>query len=124
MHIIKLDQFEHIYQVDKFEKEYRKLFGKSKKQFQKEQEQLLKNLYLLDDLQREALQLQQFEALAGQSPLCSIRHVSKTNPRIIFVFANIEDDIILLSCTLEKGTVDYDQAIERAKSRWQSLEED
>ena len=44
MDIIKDEQFERVYMVDVFEKEYRKLFGKSKAIYQKEAEQLAVNL--------------------------------------------------------------------------------
>ena len=61
MDIIKDEQFERVYMVDVFEKEYRKLFGKSKAIYQKEAEQLAVNLTLLDAQGTAALEQDQFQ---------------------------------------------------------------
>lgn len=122
--IIKNDDFQHIYQVDVFAREYRKLFKKNDSEFRQEQEKLFQNLTILDTQLQKALELQQFERLTNHRPLCAIRHVSKTNPRVIFVFAESDDAIVLLACTLEKDTSDYDQVIARAVERLRILEED
>lgn len=124
MELIKDERFENIYMVDVFPREYKKLFGKSKAVYQEEHERLARNLYLLDSEMENALQFQQFEQLTNQSPLCSIRHVSKTNPRVIFVFQKTESAVILLACALEKSAKDYDEVIDRAKKRLRLLEED
>ncbi len=73
---------------------------------------------------KKALQLQQFEKLRGDPRLCSIRHVSKDNPRVLFVFTEGDDAIVLLSCVLEKSKNDYNEAIAQAKRRLAQLEED
>ena len=124
MDIIKDEQFERVYMVDVFEKEYRKLFGKSKAIYQKEAEQLAVNLTLLDAQGTAALEQDQFHAVRGHSPLYSIRHVSVANPRVLFVFTETDGAIVLLSCALEKSTSDYDAAIKQAEKRLQLLNEE
>lgn len=122
--IIKDDRFDNIYRVDVFEKEYRKMFGKSKNLYSKEHEQLAVNLSILDSEMNAALERDQFHAVTGSPSLYSIRHVSQANPRVLFVFAESDSAIVLLSCTLEKSSSDYDAAIARAKERLCLLEED
>lgn len=122
--IIKDDRFERVYMVDVFEKEYRKLFGKSKSTYLAELEQLAVNLELLDVQGTRALEQEQFHAIRGHSPLYSIRHISTANPRVLFVFTETEDAVVLLSCTLEKSKNDYDSAINRAETRLHLLEEE
>lgn len=122
--IIKDDRFERVYMVDVFEKEYRKLFGKSQPTYTKELEQLAINLELLDTQGPRALEQEQFHAIRGHTPLYSIRHISASNPRVLFVFTETDGAIVLLSCVLEKSTRDYDAAIKRAETRLQLLKEE
>lgn len=119
--IIKDERFENIYLVDVFEKEYRKMFAKSKKQYMEEHEQLATNLFILDSEMNAALERDQFHTVIGHAPLYSIRHISVANPRVLFVFAESDNAIVLLSCTLEKSKKDYDEAIARAESRLRLL---
>lgn len=123
MELIKDERFEHIYMVDTFPREYKKLFGKSSAIYKEELERLAQNLYILDTEMEDALQLQQFEQLTAKAPLCSIRHVSKTNPRVIFIFEKTESAVILLACALEKSKKDYEEVTARAKARLRALEE-
>lgn len=50
MEILKLPNFENIYRVDKFDKEFQRLFGKSKADYFRYLDQLERKLYILDDL--------------------------------------------------------------------------
>lgn len=122
--IIKDERFQNIYFTDVFPKEYKRMFGKSKKQYELERNQLAINLSLLDTDKQAALEQKQFHAITGHHGLYSIRHVSVSNPRVIFVFAESDTAIVLLSCTLEKSKNDYNEAIALAEQRLRLLEED
>lgn len=122
--IIKDKLYNNIYRVDVFEKEYKKMFGKSKSLYFREHEQLAINLHILDTEMNAALERDQFHAVIGHSPLYSIRHISQSNPRVLFIFTESDGAVVLLSCTLEKSKSDYDAAIARAEERLNLLEED
>jgi len=63
MELVKLEDYNHIYAVDTFAKEYKGLFGKSKKDYTSYKQILETNLRILDrvDLQ-QALTYLQFES--------------------------------------------------------------
>ena len=72
---------------------------------------LIEDLAVLEQKKERAIDLPQFEKLAGVDRLYSIRHPeSKKNVRIIYVIE--EDSIILLIAFLEKNGGDYQRAIE------------
>lgn len=102
------------------------MFGKSKKAYRSELEQLISNLTILDESTKaDALLGQQFEVVTQHAPLCAIRHVSITNPRVIYVYTEQEDAIILLACGLEQDTEkDYKEIVLRAEKRLHLLKED
>lgn len=124
--IIKDEAFERIYKVDVFDKEYKKMFGKSKQVYRAELEQLAVNLTILDESTKaDALQRQQFEVIKQHAPLCAIRHVSRSNPRVIYVYTEQENAIVLLACGLEQATEkNYKEIIFRAEQRLHLLEEE
>ena len=122
MELVKLEDYNHIYAVDTFAKEYKGLFGKSKKDYTSYKQILETNLRILDrvDLQ-QALTYLQFEKLENEE-LYSIRHVSKSNPRVIFASV-LEGHVILLVAFKEKRESDYQNALRKAKDRMKELEE-
>ena len=122
--IIKDKLYNNIYRVDVFEKECKKMFGKSKNLYLREHEQLAINLCILDTEMSAALERDQFHAVIGHPPLYAIRHVSQANPRVLFIFTESDGAVVLLSGTLEKSKCDYNAAILRAEDRLHLLEED
>lgn len=124
MDIIKTEGFERIYEVDVFSGEYKKLFGKNKRIYEKELDTLHTRLDFLDRNEKSPLEQQQFEPVHDHPPLYSIRHVSQANPRVVFVFAEQDRSVVLLACTLEKSTNDYKKVIARAEERLKLLEGD
>lgn len=80
------------------------------------QEKLIMDLAVLEQEQERAIDLPQFEKLAGVDDLYSIRHPrSRKNVRVIYTIN--EDSIILLTAFLEKNNSDYQRAIARADAR-------
>lgn len=112
-----MPNFENIYRVDKFDKEFQRLFGKSKADYFRYLDQLERKLYILDDLGICATDGYVFEKLVDRSEeIYSITfRRSKNNPRVIY-FIN-DSDIILLTAFLEKSTSDYDIGCNRAEKR-------
>ncbi len=128
MNIYKCNDFKRIYCSENFWDDYRSLFGKNKKDFDSYCSRLISNLSFLDNIKNMnlALQNQNFEKLSNSS-FYSIRHVSKLNPRVIFIcfVENTDnlDEIILLTAFLEKDKKDYAKAIQKANSILKSLQE-
>ena len=120
MDIVKLKDFDRIYAVDVFRKEYEQLFGKSRNEYIKCLKKLRTNLKILDKEMKNSLQYQQFEKLSG-SDLYSIRHVGEKNPRVIFAFVS-DNYVLLLSSCKEKDKRDYMNALETANRRLLQLE--
>ena len=115
MKLVKLAGFNRIFAVDTFQKEYKKLFGKSKAQYIEYYEKLKTNLDILDTLYTDALEMQQFEPLVNEDGLYSIRHVSQVNPRVVFTMITDGGQVVLLSCAKEKSTSDYTKAKQKAR---------
>ena len=128
MNIIKYDKLKRIYYVDSFWKEYRSLFGKSERDFFDYSKKLISNLSFLDNIKNMQLALQNpnIEKLVN-TPLYSIRHRSKLNPRVIFICCMGSEDnpgaIILLASILEKSASDYSRAIDKATLIIKNFEE-
>lgn len=78
---------------------------------------------MLEIGKERAVDLPQFEKLAGEDRLYSIRHPeSKKNVRIIYTI--IDNVVILLTAFLEKNDGDYQKAINVANKRMKWLESD
>lgn len=124
MNLISLNGYKKIYSIDSFWDDYKKLFGKDTHSYQKEKETLLTNLHTLDDQPLiESLKMRsRFERLSNEE-LYVIRHVSKTNPRVVFVTSDEDGNFILLNSFLEKSREDYEIAKDRAKGILKILEE-
>lgn len=121
MEIIKLSGYKNIYATERFSSEYAALFGKSRDAYSQHLKKLRINLAILDKELRQAIIYQQFEQLEG-TELYAIRHVSKINPRVVFVYTEAHDRIVLLSAFKEKSRADYDRALEQARQRLRQLE--
>lgn len=122
MELQKLTDFNNLYMVEGFLKEYKGLFGKSQRNYEKALSKLRVNLGILDAEGSHAIQYQQFEQL--EKDLYSIRHVSKINPRTIYTYIEDSGKVILLCSLLEKNASDYDSAIKRCRGILKSLEEE
>ena len=115
--------YKKIYAVDSFWEEYQKLFGKDLDSYVKEKEVLLTRLQMLDGRPlSELLRLSaQFERLSNED-LYVIRHVSKRNPRVIFVTSDEEGNVVLLNSFLEKKRGDYEIAKDKAREPMKLLQ--
>ena len=124
MELIKTEGFENIYQVDQFEKEFKKIAKKGTRYY----EWLFAKLSVLEKMGMEALKLESFEPLPSTNPkLYSIRYPhSPLNPRVIYIYAN-GNEIHLLTAFKEnskKTNSDYESAIKIAHERLKYLEEE
>lgn len=117
MKIIKYEDFENIWRVEGFDKEYEALFGKSKSEHKKYLTKLFDNLFLLD--QHKTAGRKQFEKI--EENLWSIRDVSKSNPRVLYTYITDDGKIILLHPFLEKSGSDYEEGKRRARKQVKEL---
>lgn len=113
MKIVPLGDFENIWYIDSFAKEFQHLFGKSKKEANDYLEVLFRDLELLDKF--DIAELRQFEPLVGEDDLYSIRLMGRANCRVLYTCTMIGNKIILLFPFLEKSKSDYEKAIRRAR---------
>lgn len=121
---MKNERFKHIYEVDVFQKEFKKITGETKND-QRYHKWLYRQLKRLEDLGMKALMLDGFEPLSNTDPrLYSIRYnKSPLNPRVIYIYAN-GNEIYLLAAFKEsskKSNSDYNRAIEIAHERLKYL---
>ena len=123
LELIKTEGFEKIYEVEQFEKEFKKIAKRDRRYY----DWLIAKLSVLEDKGMEALRLESFEPLPRTDPkLYSIRYPhSPLNPRVIYIYAK-GDEIYLLTAFKEsskKSNSDYDSAIEVAHKRLKYIEE-
>ena len=123
---IKTEGFKHVYEVDVFKKEFKKITGETKND-QRYHKWLKRQLLRLEDLGMKALVLDGFEPLSDTNPrLYSIRYnKSPLNPRVIYIYAN-GDEIYLLTAFKEsskKSNSDYNRAVKIAHERLKYLSE-
>lgn len=123
MQVIKLFGFNDIYYVEPFFREYKDLFGKSRKAYEECLKKLRTNLRILDAEKQKVITYQQFEKLKD-SEIFSIRHVGQENDRVIFAFIDEHNDVLLLSSCKEKSTSDYRKAIAQAEERLKTIKEE
>lgn len=128
MGIIKYenDGLEKVYTHESFEKEFRKMFGKSKRDLNKEIEWFHRQLKRLEndfDLYKDP-EDKIFEKLTNTKvDLYSIRHKSLFNPR--YLYFTIEDEaIILVTAFRETRKSDYEDSINRATERTKQIKEE
>lgn len=120
--VVFQDDFKNIYAVDCFEKEFQQLFDSAS--LHRYTQWLWRNLRNLEHYGKKAIDGTHIEKLNHEKyDLYSIRYArSKSNPRVIFVFATEDDVIILLCALLEKSQNDYKRAIQKAIARVKELE--
>jgi phage-related protein len=128
MKLVKNSLFDHVYEVDCFEKEFRKTTNeklRSTEPYERYQKWLIRSLARLEEMGREALNLQEFECLSVTSPkIYSIRYPnSKKNPRILYVYYE-KNTIILLGAFQENNASDYERNIKIAQKRWKQLQDE
>jgi mRNA-degrading endonuclease RelE of RelBE toxin-antitoxin system len=121
---IEINGIDNVYVLSVVKKEFRKAVDESWKDnppWQRYQKKLIQDLAVLDIEKERAIDLAQFEKLAGEDNIYSIRHPeSKKNLRILYT---IDDGaVILLIAFLEKNDGDYQNAITTAKNRINFLE--
>lgn len=123
MDIVLLDGFQKIYAVDCFEKEFQHLFDSAS--LKRYTNWLWRNLRNLDRYGKKAVDGTHIEKLRhDKHDFYSIRSAnSKSNPRVVFIFATQDDAVILLCAMLEKSSEDYRKGLRRANGRFQELEE-
>lgn len=126
MNLYKFDKFEHIYGVDRFEKEFSKMVDERLKDsppYPRFQKWLIGRLNILDRMGKNAIKLEGFEKLDSDNPeLFSIRFPhSKLNPRVIYACIEGDDIILLTAFKEENAKGDYRNAMKRAKSRYIQL---
>jgi phage-related protein len=121
---IEINGIDHVYALSIVKKEFRKAVDepwKDNPPWQRYQKKLIQDLTVLDMEKERAIDLAQFEKLAGENNIYSIRHPeSKKNVRILYTI--IEGAVILLVAFLEKNDGDYQNAITIAKNRINFLE--
>lgn len=114
-----IEGLEKIYAISSVKKEFRKAVDEAwreKSPWQRYQKKLIADLAVLEQEKERAIDLPQFEKLAGIDGLYSIRHPeSKKNVRVLYTIE--EDTVILLTAFLEKTAGDYKRAIETAQKR-------
>lgn len=122
MEIIKVKGYNTIYALSTFKSDYRKMFSKSENEYDRHLRKLRLNLNILDEKHLSVLNgsYPQFEKLTNEN-LYSIRHITQMNPRVIFAYVSEENNILLLTCTLEKSSSDYASALAKAKSALKTL---
>ena len=121
MELLKTEDFENIYEVESFQKEFKKITNNDRRYVK----WLISKLSILDNYGMRALQQPEFESLSGTDPkLYSMRYPhSKVNPRVIYVYVNGKD-IILLTAFKEgskKSNSEYGSAIKIACDRLKYL---
>lgn len=123
---IDIEGINSIYALSNIKKEFRKAVDEPWKEippWQRYQKKLIQDLAVLEIGKERAVDLPQFEKLAGEDRLYSIRHPeSKKNVRIIYTI--IDNVVILLTAFLEKNDGDYQKAINVANKRMKWLESD
>jgi mRNA-degrading endonuclease RelE of RelBE toxin-antitoxin system len=121
---IEINGIDNVYVLSVVKKEFRKAVDESWKDnppWQRYQKKLIQDLAVLDMEKERAIDLAQFEKLAGEDNLYSIRHPeSKKNLRILYTI--VDGAVILLIAFLEKNDGDYQNAITTAKNRINFLE--
>jgi mRNA-degrading endonuclease RelE of RelBE toxin-antitoxin system len=121
---IEINGIDNVYVLSVVKKEFRKAVDESWKDnppWQRYQKKLIQDLSVLDMEKERAIDLAQFEKLAGEDNLYSIRHPeSKKNLRILYTI--VDGAVILLIAFLEKNDGDYQNAITTAKNRINFLE--
>lgn len=116
MDIIQRPEFENIYQVDCFTKEFKSLFGKNLQSCHRYEKWLIRKLKILDKLGIQATNGYVFEKI--ENNLFSIRSPeSEHNPRVLYTIYMEENDVILLGAFLEENSSDYDIAKKKARKR-------
>ena len=112
------------YAISNVKKEFEKAVNEAWKiipPWKRYQKKLIENLAVLQQEKEHAVDLPQFEKLAGTDKIYSIRHPeSRKNVRVLYTIE--EGAIILLTAFLEKNNGDYQRAIGTAQKRLTWLE--
>lgn len=118
LELVKVEGFEHIYQIDQFEKEFTDIADGDITRYKK---WLIRSLETLESMGMAALKLENFEVVSKDNPkIYSIRYPhSKLNPRVLYIYVD-RDGVCLLTAFKESSknrSSDYKHAISRARAR-------
>lgn len=123
MEILHTEGYEAVYEIDSFKSDFNRMFKKDSGNRKRYLNWLDRRLHLLEELGRYAVETEGFEWLEGSDVLCCMRYPhSKRNPRIVYVYADGEN-IILLTAFMEKASQDYKAAIKRSERAVERLKE-
>lgn len=122
MTVVKLDGYNRVYAIDSVMSEFKALFGKNSSAYMKELKRLRTSLAILDADPVAAVMHNKtrFEHLENTS-IYAIRHVSQSNPRVLYATFDDRGNIILLYCFKEKSKSDYNAAISTAEKRFEEV---
>ncbi len=117
LELVKVEGFEHIYQIDRFEKEFTDIADGDIRY----KKWLIRSLEMLESMGMAALKLENFEMVSKDDPkIYSIRYPhSKLNPRVLYIYVD-RDGACLLTAFKESSknrSSDYEHAINRARGR-------
>ncbi|HHU72180.1 MAG TPA: hypothetical protein GXZ21_09130 [Clostridiales bacterium] len=126
MDIVKNSMFSKIYEVDCFQKEFKKMTKEKlaiKPPYPRYQKWLIASLTILEEYGKDAINLENFEQLESVKPsIYSIRYPkSKLNPRVLYVYLE-NGDILLLTAFKEERKSDYTRNIKMVKKRLKALD--
>lgn len=118
MRIEPFADFEHIWRVEGFDKEYQKLFAKSKQEYVTCLEELYRNLAMLDS--GDVSDRKTFEKI--ENNLYAIRsNRRRVNPRVLYTAVLNDGRYILLLPFAEKSKTDYEEGKRRARAQIRAL---
>ena len=118
MRIEPFADFEHIWGVEGFDKEYQKLFAKSKQEYVSCLEELYRNLAMLDS--GDVSDRKTFEKI--ENNLYAIRsNRRRVNPRVRYTAVLNDGRYILLLPFAEKSKTDYEEGKRRARAQIRAL---
>lgn len=124
LHKIDIYGSDNIYAVPMLEKEFSSAVNeawKNKKPWERYQKKLIADLSVLSKELERAIGLPQYEKLAGEKYLYSIRH-PKTKKNVRVLYTILDGDVILLHAFLEKNDSDYRRGIILSNNRLNELE--
>lgn len=123
---ICIEGLKDVYAISSLRKEFMKAVNEPWKDdppWQRYQKKLVEDLAVLEQEKESAIDLPQYERLAGKEKLYCIRHPeSKKNIRIIYTI--YDGSVVLLTAFLEKTEGDYHRAIRNANRRLKWLMSD
>lgn len=124
MEILKYSEFRRVYRVDAFDKELKKLFNKSSREYKDYLIYLVERLRFLEDSNCRLTEGSFEKLTVTEYELYRIKQKSKgKNVRVIYFYRE-NDDIVLLAAFEENNKSDYRNNIDKAISRIKHIEKE